>query len=190
MKQQMKNLNRKLESQPEIDEKEWEEAVKDVQKLPQPPELPNDRAVTIEIKPVVNVFEAYQGETLSNLEANFYAGIDKQTLKKFKREEYPVEAVLDLHGQTEKNAHTLVCNFIQKAYAEQKRCVIIITGKGNMHKEQEEDIFASRGILKYSVPNWLYAPELRPLILSYRYPSEAKGGKGALYILLRRRRKN
>lgn len=85
MKQQMKNLNRKLESQPEIDEKEWEEAVKDVQKLPQPPELPNDRAVTIEIKPVVNVFEAYQGETLSNLEANFYAGIDQANTEKIQK---------------------------------------------------------------------------------------------------------
>lgn len=188
----MKNLNKKTPplSQPDInDKKAWEEAVKDVKKTHQPPEFDDNSVITVEIRPVVNVFEAYQGDKLDNIETDSYAGIDRQTVKKFKREEYPVEAVLDLHGTTEKDAASQVRAFITNAYAAQKRCVMIITGKGSMHKEQEDDIFASRGILKFSVPNWLNSPELRPLILTYKHPSEALGGSGALYILLRRKRK-
>ena len=97
------------------------------------------------------------------------------------------EAELDLHGQTEKNAYDKVYNFINSAYASGKRCVIIITGKG-LNDHGDEDIFASRGVLKNSVPNWLSSAEIRPMIMAYKHPSESKGGSGALYILLRRKR--
>ncbi len=177
--------------QPEPDKEDtraWEELVQNIKKLPDSDKIEDDSVLTIDIRPVVNIFDAYHGEKLSDLEEGFNAGIDRSTLKKFSKEEFPVEAVLDLHGKTEKNAFELVRNFITNAYMQNKRCIMIITGKGNYHKEQEEDIFAVRGILKNSVPNWLNTPELRPLILSYRHPSEARGGNGALYILLRRRR--
>jgi hypothetical protein len=79
-----------------------------------------------------------------------------------------------------------VRRFMIRSYLASKRCVIIVTGKGSPH--QDEDVFAPRGVLKDRVPQWLATDELRQLILTYIHPSERLGGQGALYILLRRQR--
>lgn len=111
-------------------------------------------------------------------------GIDKSTLRKFKREEFKIEAILDLHGLTEDPAFEKVDNFIVQSYNLGRRCVVIVTGKGGIH--QNDDIFAPRGVLKQRVPQWLEMPRLRAMILVYKHPTERLGGSGALYILLRR----
>jgi len=111
-------------------------------------------------------------------------GIDKATLRRFKREEFRVEEVLDLHGLNEDAAFVKVDDFIARCYNEGKRCVIIVTGKGGMH--EDTDIFAPRGILRKQVPQWLNMPRLRAMILVYKTTSERLGGSGALYILLKR----
>ena len=117
-----------------------------------------------------------------------FGGIDNSTLTKFKREEFKPEAVLDLHGTTENQAFEKVEDFIAKCYNRGMRCIIIVTGKGLPHSE-DDDIFATKGILKKSVPQWLNLPHLRSAILIYKHPSAKLGGNGALYILLRRKRK-
>ena len=108
--------------------------------------------------------------------------MDGSLAKRFKREEFKVEATLDLHGTTEKAAFDRVCDFIKSAYDSGKRCILIVTGKG-----QDAEIFSTRGVLRKSVPQWLTGSEISPLILAYKNPSEALGGAGALYILLRKR---
>jgi len=118
---------------------------------------------------------------------NTKADIDKQTLKRFKKEEFGIEALLDLHGFTVDAAFSAVKRFIISSYNQNKRAVMIITGKGLPHKEQ--DIFAPKGSLKQSVPLWLQSDELKNMILTFIHPSPKLGGNGALYILLRRNRK-
>ena len=107
--------------------------------------------------------------------------MDGSLQKRFKREDFEVEDTLDLHGVIEKVAFDKVCNFIKNAYNRGKRCVLIITGKGI-----NDEIFSERGVLRKSVPLWLSSDEIGSLILGYRNPSEKLGGKGALYILLRK----
>ena len=92
-----------------------------------------------------------------------------------------------MHGYTEDRAYTAVDDFIKKAYLAQKRCVLIITGKGLAH-DDNDDVLAFKGLLKEKVPQWLNTRELRPLILAFRHPDVKLGGSGALYILLRRKR--
>ncbi|MBO4294726.1 MAG: Smr/MutS family protein [Alphaproteobacteria bacterium] len=121
-----------------------------------------------------------------HVELDTKADIDKQTLKRFKKEEFGVQATLDLHGLTLDAAFHAVRNFIISSYNLQKRVILIITGKGLPHKEQ--DVFAPKGSLKQSVPVWLQNDELAPIILTFIHPSEKLGGSGALYILLRRHR--
>ncbi len=121
-----------------------------------------------------------------DVELNSSSDIDKQTLKRFKREEFGVEASLDLHGFTLNKAFSAVQNFVRTAYLQNKRAILIVTGKGLPHKEQ--DIFEVKGALKQSVPQWLRSDELRPMILTFIHPSPKLGGSGALYILLRRQR--
>lgn len=110
--------------------------------------------------------------------------MDGSLAKRFKREEFRVEASLDLHGVTEKDAYDDVIGFIKKAYQSSKRCVLIITGKGWDNKP-----FSGKGVLRKAVPEWLSKSEIAPLILAFKNPSEQMGGNGALYILLRKKNK-
>ena len=162
----------------------WFEAIKDVEKLPTSNiVLDNKKRTKLKIKETQNVpLTIYKHE----LNLGTTSDIDKNTMKRFKREEFGVEGILDLHGFTEDKAYPAVFNFITSSYLAKKRCVLIITGKGLPH--QDEDIFAAKGILKDRVPQWLKTDELKQLILTYIHPSAKLGGSGALYILLRRNR--
>ncbi len=167
------------------DEQFWRETVKDIRPVKQP--LPvtakvakkrvrSDIMRTVPLK--IYSHEPGLGTT---------ADIDRATMRRFKREEFKIEARLDLHGLNEDQAYDAVRRFITDSYLGGKRCVIIITGKGLAHPD--EDIFAARGVLRDRVPQWLTNDDnLRPLILSFIHPSERLGGRGALYILLRRSR--
>lgn len=182
----MKKLN--FEITPEPDEL-WNDIKKNTKKLPQPELIPEAPLIIDEIKPSLNYNKAYHGDKLKNLTVGTTDDIDRRTAQKFTRGEFKIERRLDLHGYIEKEAYDKVFEFIKTSYLQNCRCVLIITGKGSLHREEDADIFANRGILKEQVPNWLNSDELRPLILSFSYSKPADGGEGALYILLRRNRR-
>jgi DNA-nicking Smr family endonuclease len=98
------------------------------------------------------------------------AGLDKATWKKFSSGKIRAQQRLDLHGHTAARAHHAVNHFIEHAYADQTRCIEIITGKGE--------------ILSRELPHWLNAPSLRPLVLAIAHPHAAN--TGSVRILLRR----
>jgi len=176
--------------QPDImeDEALWAEITKDIRKLPESRIPPIKPAVIPEIRRSVNLAKAYRGEKLTDLNVGDTEYMDGSLAKRFKRCEIPVEGTLDLHGFREEEARTAVFDFVQKAYLTDKRCIIIITGKGLSRHETDDDIYTPKGKLKECVPLWLNSRELRPLILSFIHPSAKLGGSGALYIMLRRKR--
>ena len=165
------------------DEQSWSEAVKGVKRIktnrhveeikPKEVEIRKDKVTTVAFD-VLKKGNGVEKDDLTYMDGNL--------AKRFKREEFKVEAVLDLHGVTEKEAFEKVCDFIKQSYNQKKRCLIIVTGKG-----MDDTLFSERGVLRKSVPNWLSHSEIAPLILGYRNPSEALGGAGALYILLRKK---
>jgi len=165
-----------------IEDESWKEAVKGVKRLRTNKYTDEIKPKEIEFRPnkVTTVtFEILRGG--KSVKKDDFSQMDGGLAKRFKREEFKVEATLDLHGVTEKAAFERVCDFIKSAYQQRKRCVLIVTGKG-----LDEEIFSSKGVLRKSVPGWLSYSEISPLILAFKNPSEAKGGIGALYILLRK----
>jgi len=160
----------------------WEEAVKGIKRL-----KTNRHVEEITPKEIKIRKDKVQTVTFDIIKNGHYvkkddlSQMDGSLAKRFKREEFRVEATLDLHGQTEKTAFEAVSDFIKSAYQQKKRCVLIVTGKGI-----DETLFSERGVLRKSVPNWLSNSEISPLILAYKNPSESLGGAGALYILLRK----
>lgn len=162
----------------------WQEAVSDIKPLPEVKRIgqPQPKKKISSEKIQTLPFKIYRHA----LSLGTTSDIDKNTMRRFKREEFPVEGVLDLHGYNEDQAFKAVHQFITQSYLAGKRCVIIVTGKGLPHPD--EDIFAPKGVLKDRVPQWLQSEELRQVILSYIHPSARLGGQGALYILLRRQR--
>ena len=166
----------------------WQQLVQDVDKLTSEKTVTFSKKVELKVVPKITPNQVYDGASLSDIVIGNMNDVDANTAKKFKRGEFRIEAELDLHGYTENKAFDAVCDFVKNAYLRQMRCISIITGKG-LHKNDEDDIFASRGVLKDRVPQWLNLPDIRPLILSVFHPEHIKGGSGAIHILLRRHRK-
>ena len=168
------------------DEEFWLDAVKDIKKTASNQIISPTKPNPIKQKEKVYYATKQEFSSYSKFLDDFEnGGIDKSTLRKFKREEFKVEAVLNLHGLTEDEAFAKVDSFIPQSYALGRRCVMIITGKG-IRVHPNDDIFTSKGILRKQVPQWLNMARLRAMILIYKHPSEKMGGEGALYILLRR----
>lgn len=106
-------------------------------------------------------------------------GVDRATADKLRRGEMPIEAVLDLHGLTQDMAHAALSRYIHVSWELGRRCLLLITGKGNRE---------GTGVLRTQVPRWLNEPELRARLLAFSHARPHHGGEGALYLLLKRRR--
>ena len=89
-----------------------------------------------------------------------------------------IDGRLDLHGMTQDAAHAALNGFVLRAYDAGRRCLLVITGKGQ----------AGGGVLKTEGPRWLNLPVLRSKILGFSYAQPKDGGDGALYVLLKRHR--
>jgi DNA-nicking Smr family endonuclease len=102
-------------------------------------------------------------------------------LESFTRQQlrnHPIEARLDLHGYTQEEAYSALVRFIQTNYMQQRRALLIITGKGTEGK----------GVLRQQLPRWLATDTLKDKILAIAPSRPEDGGQGAYYILLRRMR--
>lgn len=108
-----------------------------------------------------------------------WSDIDHRTAKKFEKGERQIDATLDLHGLTQPRAYERLKRFIERAYSEQARMVLVITGKGRGGGE---------AVLKQALSGWLHGDELKPYILAMHQAQRQHGGEGACYVLLRRRR--
>ena len=109
-------------------------------------------------------------------------GIDKRQAERFRGGRLPIEGRIDLHGRTQQQAHDALQDFLARAFAAGKRCVLVITGKGMTA--------AKTGVLKENVPRWLNEPSLRRSVLAFDYAEPQHGGEGALYVLLKRKRES
>ena len=96
----------------------------------------------------------------------------------------PIDARIDLHGMTQRQAHAALLNFLQRARADGARIALIVTGKGASRGERDPQI--ERGVLKRHVPIWLSLPEFRSFIVGFEDAHVGHGGQGALYVRLRR----
>jgi DNA-nicking Smr family endonuclease len=104
--------------------------------------------------------------------------LDRRTWLRLRRGLLEIEARLDLHGDTQEAARRRLDAFIERARAGNRRCVLVITGRG----------VRSGGVLRQMVPRWLGETPNRERVLAYADAQPRHGGHGALYVLLRRGR--
>src|SRR5262245_23013690 len=83
------------------------------------------------------------------------------------------EARIDLHGMTQERAYRVLIGFLTKAQIEEKRVVLVVTGKG--------------GVLRTLLPLWLGQHELSGLVSGIAEAHIKHGGSGAFYVSLRRK---
>jgi DNA-nicking Smr family endonuclease len=96
----------------------------------------------------------------------------------------PIDARIDLHGHTQRQAHAALFRFLQGAQADGARTVLVVTGKGAARGEREPG--SERGVLKRQVPMWLSLPEFRSFVVGFEGAHVGHGGEGALYVRMRR----
>lgn len=105
--------------------------------------------------------------------------LDKRSAERMKKGEMEIDGRLDLHGMTQDTAHAALIAFVTRAYDGGRRCLLVITGKGNR---------AGTGVLRSNVPRWLNQSPCRERILGFSHARPQHGGEGALYVLIKRRR--
>ncbi len=118
--------------------------------------------------------------------------MDKRLRQRFERGELPVEARIDLHGLTLANAERALSKFLRDGIAQQKRCLLVITGKGSVRAKDDEigTLQKGRGVLRAWLPDYLKRGPWRDQILGLAPARQEMGGAGAFYVLLRRQRED
>jgi DNA-nicking Smr family endonuclease len=94
------------------------------------------------------------------------------------------ERTIDLHGHTREAAYAELAGAIERAWRGGVRTLLVITGKARHAGYGEEP----RGVIAASLPIWLETPQLRPFVAALRPAHPRHGGRGAWYVILRRKR--
>lgn len=113
------------------------------------------------------------------------AQLDGRTDARLRRGQMPIDARIDLHGNTQDEAHRRLNDFILRAQSQDKRCVLVITGKGSSRGSDGEMM---TGVLRQKLPLWLSMAPLRGLVLKCYPAVQRDGGTGAWYLYLKRNR--
>lgn len=104
-------------------------------------------------------------------------GIEPRRRQRLARERDPIAARIDLHGMTQDRARAALERFVQRAWEDGYRAVLVITGKG----------VQGDGVLKRHTPEWLAAKPLNAIVAGVSDAHRRHGGEGALYVALKRR---
>jgi DNA-nicking Smr family endonuclease len=98
-----------------------------------------------------------------------------------------IDARVDLHGLTQREAHHVLLRFLRRAQADGAKIALVVTGKGG---GAGGGFAGERGVLRRQVPLWLALPEFRDFIVGFETAGAGHGGEGALYVRLRRKRQS
>ncbi|MBY0575366.1 MAG: Smr/MutS family protein [Gallionellaceae bacterium] len=102
-------------------------------------------------------------------------GLSRMTLRKLRRGNWPIQNVLDLHGNNSEAARKLLQEFLHDAAQNALRCVLVIHGKG-MNSQGGE------AVLRKLARHWLTQ---HPRVLAYCDAPPKDGGHGAVLVLLK-----
>ena len=110
--------------------------------------------------------------------------------KDLKKGKVKIDRRIDLHGYSLIDAHLKLRNEVEKNYNNNKRCLLVITGKGahkkNLDNEEPPKLFY--GKIKNSIISWVNQGDLKKYILTYQDAGIEHGGDGAIFIYLRKKR--
>ncbi|HEY1694431.1 MAG TPA: Smr/MutS family protein [Polyangiaceae bacterium] len=100
-------------------------------------------------------------------------------MRRLRRGNHPVDARLDLHGMRAGEARGQIELFLRTMRARGERCVLVIHGKG-AHSPQ------GMAVLRGEIAAWLSQGPSSEHVAGFATASDADGGEGAVYVLLRR----
>lgn len=95
------------------------------------------------------------------------------------------DTAIDLHGHTLASAHALLDAGLDRAIRNGDRVLLLVTGKPPRPESERPH---ARGAIRAAIEDWLAASRHAGRIAAVRGAHPRHGGKGALYIILRRSR--
>ena len=113
------------------------------------------------------------------------APLERRLRQRLSRGAHPIDAMIDLHGMRQTEAHDALRRFIYSAQRQGASVVLVVTGKG-ASGVQDSGSGEERGVLRRTVPHWLRMPDLRPCVIGFEPAAQHHGGSGALYVRVRR----
>jgi DNA-nicking Smr family endonuclease len=111
----------------------------------------------------------------------YVRGIHPIVVEKLRKGRFSVQAHLDLHGLTVREAEAAVREFIEEAETLNYRCVLLVHGRGLNSKDQIP-------VLKARLEKILLQGPVRRKLLAFASARPHDGGAGASYVLLRARK--
>jgi DNA-nicking Smr family endonuclease len=109
-------------------------------------------------------------------------GLDRKILEKLKAGQFSVESHLDLHGYNALQARDAAYDYLRVQYQLGRRCVLLIPGRGRNSP-------GGQALIREELPLWMTRDPLRRVILAFCTALPQHGGAGAVYVLLRKRKK-
>jgi DNA-nicking Smr family endonuclease len=103
-------------------------------------------------------------------------GVQAGVFKRLKQGRYTMEASLNLHHHTLREARTAVFNFVQDCHQAGIRTALIIHGQGKHTKPHP-------ALIKSYVNKWLRE---MPPVLAFHSAQRPHGGRGAAYVMLKK----
>ncbi|MEQ1532359.1 MAG: DNA mismatch repair protein MutS [Sideroxydans sp.] len=169
-----------MNKKPEQDTDLFRQALGDVV-----PIKPNDRHVATPTRRFPQHLQSVAAPITDNLSdhgagdialTNFFRnGLNRMTLRKLRRGEWPPQESLDLHGCTNDEARRLLVQFLHHALQCGLRCVSVIHGQGWRSEGRD-------GILKVNTRHWLTQ---HAQVLAFCEAPTHAGGGGAVWVLLK-----
>jgi len=105
--------------------------------------------------------------------------MNRRDWERLRRGRVPIDDRLDLHGFPRDRAERELSLFLASCRASDRRCVLVITGRGSSGEDA--------GVIRRSLPGWLTRSPNREIVLGSCEALPEHGGPGAFYVYLRRR---
>jgi DNA-nicking Smr family endonuclease len=130
-------------------------------------------------EPAISPWPDLDNGTQAGVDTDTYQanGVQNKLVKKLRRGQLRSQASLDLHGMTRVVALQELQAFTNECQHRGINCIHIVHGKGHQSA-------SGKAVLKPSVAVWL---RQMPEVLAYCPALAFEGGKGALYVLLKKR---
>ncbi len=113
--------------------------------------------------------------------------------KDLKKGRIKIDRRLDLHGHTLLQAEDRFKKVVIEEYKKNKRCLLVITGKGVHVKKTLDNLNEDHpklyyGKIKNSIISWINDSDLKKYILTYQDAGFEHGADGALFVYLRKKK--
>jgi len=149
-----------------------------------------------EVKKEKSILENVEIKKLQNPKINIISGTsispeNTSLNKKLRKGKIPIDKKIDFHGMTLFEAESLFSETIIKCYTNNYRCLLFVTGKGVLKKNNEDSdqVKLYYGKIRRGFFSWVKKNELQQYILAVEQANMEHGADGAFFVYLRKKKK-